>query len=61
MPWSLILSQKIELWCCEIAVSKLAFKMHKTDPLLRSSKQQAAQKTPHLKPKSSAIFQAIKG
>jgi hypothetical protein len=36
--------QKIELWHCEIAVPKLAFKMHKTHPLLSSSKQQAAQK-----------------
>jgi hypothetical protein len=42
MPWSSILAQKIKLWCCEIAVPKLAFKRHNTDPLLRSSKQQAA-------------------
>ena len=61
-PWSLISAQKIELWHCETAVSKLAFKRHKTDPLLSSSKQQAAWKgqTPRLKPKSLAIFVAIK-
>ena len=41
-PWSSILAQKIELWRCETAVLKLAFKRHETDPLLSSSKQQAA-------------------
>jgi hypothetical protein len=41
-PWSSILAQKIEIWRCEIAVSKLAFKIHKTDTLASSSKQQAA-------------------
>jgi hypothetical protein len=30
------------LWRCETAVLKLAFKRHKTDPLLSTSKQQAA-------------------
>jgi hypothetical protein len=30
------------LWRCETAVLKLAFKRHKNDPLLSSSKQQAA-------------------
>jgi hypothetical protein len=33
---------KIKLWCCEFAVPKLAFKRLKTNPLLSSSKQQAA-------------------
>ncbi len=42
MSWSSILAQKIELWHCETAVLKLAFKRHETDPLLSSSKQQAA-------------------
>ena len=41
-PWSSILAQKIELWGCETAVLKLAFKRHEKDPLLSSSKQQAA-------------------
>jgi hypothetical protein len=41
-PWSLILAQKIELWHCEAAVLKLAFKRHKMNLLLSSSKQQAA-------------------
>ena len=41
-PWSSILAKQIELWHCEIAVPKLVFKRHKTDPLLSSSKQQAA-------------------
>jgi len=42
-PWTLILEQKAELWRCEIAVpAMLAFKRHKMDPLLTSSKQQAA-------------------
>jgi hypothetical protein len=40
--WSSILGQKIKLWHCEIAVPKLALERHKTDPLLSSSKQQAA-------------------
>jgi len=43
-PWSSILDQKIELWRCETAVLKLAFKRHETDPLLSSSKQQAVWK-----------------
>ncbi len=60
--WSSILAQKNELWRCETAVLKLAFKRDKTDPLLSSSKQQAALKgrIPRFKPKSSAIFLAIK-
>jgi hypothetical protein len=60
---SSMLAQTIELWRCETAVLKLAFKRHKTNPLLSSSKQQAAQKgqTPQFKPESSAIFLAIKG
>jgi hypothetical protein len=33
---------KIELWRFETAVLKLAFKRHEKDPLLSSSKQQAA-------------------
>jgi hypothetical protein len=33
---------KNELWHCEIAVSKLAFKRQETNPLLSSSKQQVA-------------------
>jgi hypothetical protein len=37
-----ILAQKIELWRCETAVLKLALKRHEKDPLLSSSKQQAA-------------------
>ena len=41
-PWSSILAQKIELWRCETAVLKLAFKRHEKDPLLSSSKRQAA-------------------
>jgi hypothetical protein len=42
-PWSLILAQKIELWRYETAKKlKLAFKRHEKDPLLSSSKQQAA-------------------
>jgi hypothetical protein len=36
------LAQKIELWHCETAVLKLAFKRHEKDPLLSSLKQQAA-------------------
>ena len=40
--WSSILAQNIELWRCETVVLKLAFKRHKTEPLLSSSKQQAA-------------------
>jgi hypothetical protein len=62
MPWSLILAQIIELWRCEIAVPKLAFERHKTDPLLSSSKGQAAKKgqMPQLKPKRSAMILAIK-
>jgi hypothetical protein len=40
----------------------LAFKRHETDPLLTSSKQQAAKKgqTGQLELKSSAVFPAIK-
>jgi hypothetical protein len=45
MPWPSILAQKIELRCCETAVLKLAFKRHKTDPLLSSSKRQASNAT----------------
>ncbi len=41
-PWSLITAQKVKLWRCETTVLKLAFKRHETDPLLSSSKQQAA-------------------
>ena len=50
------------LWHCEIAVPKLAFKRHKTDPLLSSLKQQAGLKggMPQLKLKRTAIFLAIK-
>ncbi len=54
---------KIELWRYETAVPKLAFKRHNMDPLLSSSKQQAAWKgrTPQWsKPKSTAMFLAIK-
>ena len=32
---------KIDLWHCETAFWKLAFKRHATDPLLSTSKQQA--------------------
>ena len=38
--WSSILVQKIELWRCETAVLKLAFKRHEKEPLLSSSKQE---------------------
>ena len=31
-PWSSILAQKIELWHCETAVLKLAFKRHEKGP-----------------------------
>ena len=39
MPWSSILTEKIELWHCGKHFPKLAFKRHETDPLLSSSKQ----------------------
>jgi hypothetical protein len=41
-PWSSTSAQKMELWHYEIAVLKLAFKMHKIGPLLSSPKQHAA-------------------
>jgi hypothetical protein len=43
-PWSSVLAKKIELWRCETAVLKLAFKKHETNPLLSSSKRQAVKK-----------------
>ena len=39
---SLISAYKIKLWRCGNHFPKLAFKRHATDPLLSSSKQQAA-------------------
>ena len=44
MPWSSISAYKIELWRCGNWFSKLALKIHETDPLLSSLKQQAALK-----------------
>jgi hypothetical protein len=43
-PWSSILAQKIELWHCEIAVPRLAFERHETDPLLSSSNNKLRRK-----------------
>ena len=51
----------IKLWHCEIAVQKLAFKRHKMDLLLSSSKRQAIERlNTRIKLKSSANFLAIK-
>jgi hypothetical protein len=44
MPWSSISAYKIELWRCGNWFSKLALKIHETDPLLSSLKRQAALK-----------------
>jgi hypothetical protein len=46
-PWSSILAQKIELWHCEIAVQKLAFKRHKMDPPPSSSSIKLCRKVEH--------------
>jgi hypothetical protein len=42
MPWSTNLAVKQQVVVCEIAFSKLAFKRHKTNLRLSTSKQQAA-------------------
>ena len=41
-PWSSILVSTIELWRCGNRFPELAFKRHKTDPVLSSLKQKAA-------------------
>jgi len=39
---AMVINLGVKLWRCEISVPKQAFKRHKTNPLLSSSKQQVA-------------------